>query len=266
MASWGEDFLKNNGGVSGAFEHPGIAPGITKLKGLAKSLKNIKKPFSLDKVMANVKNDFARPNLFEVSIDQVKTSSQEPFRINCFQAQIPGSNIATTDKDIGFRSVAYQKIYADVILGFYSSGDLRELKFFQDWIDNIVSPVNNHFNYYSNYVGRIKIKQLTRKGNVVGIWTLMDAYPKTVDPIQLDYGTTDTIMTVNVTMTYRNFTAFFPLAKVKEGTGLVQENTYAPSVDTAMNINDPTGGLAEVRANPWKYAGGGHDDTGPSEF
>ena len=259
--AWADDFLKKGGGVSGSYEHPGITPGVKKPN--VQSFQNLKKPFSLSKVMANVKNDFARPNLFEVSIDQVKSSSQEPFRINCFQAQIPGSNIATTDRDIGFRSVAYQKIYADTILGFYSSGDLRELKFFQDWIDSIVSPVTNHLNYYDNYKGRIKIKQLTRKGNTVGIWTLVDAYPKTVDPIQLDYGTSDTIMTVNVTMTYRHFTADFPMAKVKDGNAALP-NTYAKSSNTMMNKLDP---MQEIRTQQWKFqdSGTGAFGEGPDE-
>ena len=256
-------FLDDLQETAGSFVHPGLANGAKNLRQAIDGITKNMKPFSLDKVMANVKNDFARPNLFEVSIDKVKGSSQEPFRINCFQAQIPGTNIATTDpKTVDMRSVAYQKIFADTILGFYSSGDLRELQFFQEWIDMIVNPKNNHFGFYSDYIGRVKIKQLTRKGNVVGEWTLHDAYPKTVDPIQLDYGTTDTIMTINVTMTYRHFTADFPMAKVKSGNAVLP-NTYAHSSDTAMNkidimqeINDPS--------QNWKFRGeggseGGHD-------
>ena len=247
--------------TAGSYVHPGIANGAKSiLDGITKN----RKGFSLDKVMANVKNDFARPNLFEVSIDKVKGSSQEPFRINCFQAQIPGTNIATTDpKKIDMRSVAYQKIFADTILGFYSSGDLRELEFFQTWIDMIVSPKNNHFGYYNDYIGRVKIKQLTRKGNVVGEWTLHDAYPKTVDPIQLDYGTTDTIMTVNVTMTYRHFTADFPMSKVKSGNAALP-NTYSSDADvSAMNKIDIMHDINDSRQN-WKFRGesgseGGHD-------
>ena len=33
-----------------------------------------------------------------------------------------------------------------------------------------------------------------------------DAYPKQVDPISLDYGTNDTIMTANITLSYRHYT------------------------------------------------------------
>ena len=249
--------------VAGSYVDPAIANGAKNITDKLSSLLRHKKGFTLDKVMANVKNDFARPNLFEVHIDQVKHSAQEAFRINCFQAQIPGHNIATTDKDIGFRSVAYQKLFTDTILGFYSSGDLRELQFFQEWMELIVNPKNNHIGYYTDYAGRIKVKQLTRKGNLVGTWTLHDAYPKTVDPIQLDYGTTDTIMTVNVTMTYRHFTADFPMAKVKDGNAALP-NTYAKSSNTMMNKLDP---MQEIRTQQWKFqdSGTGAFGEGPDE-
>ena len=249
--------------VAGSYVDPAIANGAKNITDKLSSLLRHKKGFTLDKVMANVKNDFARPNLFEVHIDQVKHSAQEAFRINCFQAQIPGHNIATTDKDIGFRSVAYQKLFTDTILGFYSSGDLRELQFFQEWMELIVNPKNNHIGYYTDYAGRIKVKQLTRKGNLVGTWTLHDAYPKTVDPIQLDYGTSDTIMTVNVTMTYRHFTADFPMAKVKDGNAALP-NTYAKSSNTMMNKLDP---MQEIRTQQWKFqdSGTGAFGEGPDE-
>ena len=253
--------------VAGSYVDPAIANGAKNITDKLSSLLRHKKGFTLDKVMANVKNDFARPNLFEVHIDKVAHASQEAFRINCYQAQIPGTNIATLDRDVGFRAPAYQKLFADTILGFYSSGDLRELQFFQAWIDKIVNPKNNHFGYYSDYTGRVRIKQLTRKGNLIGTWTLHDAFPKAVDPIQLDYGTTDTIMTVNVTMTYRHFTADFPMAKVKDGNTALPD-TYARSSNTAMNKIDP---MWEIENEGWKFgqnyqgADASNFDVGPDE-
>ena len=149
---------------------------------------------------------FARPNIFEVKIHGPTTpDGLAKFQHSCFQAQIPGNNILTTDKDIGFRSVAYQKVFSDIILGFYVTGDLRELKFWQDWINNIVNKRTNQYKYYTHYKGKIDITQLSRTGAKIATWELHDAYPKQVDPIQLDYGTNDAVMTCNVTITYRYF-------------------------------------------------------------
>ena len=193
--------------VNGSYEHPALANGAKKVFG---KLLRKKKNTSISDVIAQFPKGFARPNLFKVDIARVG-DKHELFRINCFQAQIPGQNIATTDRDIGFRAAAYQKVYADIILGFYCSGDLRELKWFQEWIHEIADPITNHIGYYKKYISTINITQMNRKdsgnekdGTDVATWTLKEAYPKSIDPIQLDYGTTDTIMMMNVTITYRN--------------------------------------------------------------
>ena len=160
---------------------------------------------TIDSIKANINKGYARPNLFTVDIGNIKTSKAEKYRINCFQAQLPGNTIATTEKDDGFRSVAYKKIFADVILGFYCSADLAELKYFQSWIDNIVDKKTNQFNLPENYFAHMTIGHRNRQWAKVAEWKLHDVYPKQVDAIQLDYGTNDTIMTCNVTMTYRHY-------------------------------------------------------------
>ena len=155
---------------------------------------------------AQMRSGFARPNLFRVDISTVSTDKATKYRMSCFQAQIPGVSIATTDKDIGFRSVAYQKLFSDMTLGFYVSSGLEEIQFWQGWIDSIVDNSTNHFNLPKNYYGTITVTQISRTGGPSATWTFHDAYPKAVDPIALDYGTNDTIMTMATTITYRYYT------------------------------------------------------------
>ena len=155
---------------------------------------------------AQMARGFARPNLFRVDISKVKIGSQPKYRMSCFQAQIPGISLATTDKDIGFRSVAYQKLFSDFTLGFYVSSGLEELQFWQSWIDYIVNNKTNHFGYPKDYYSTVKVTQINRTGGPTGVWTFHDAYPKSVDPIALDYGTNDAVMTMATTLTYRNYT------------------------------------------------------------
>ena len=193
---------------------------------------------TIEAFKSNMSKGFARPNLFTVEITGVETALQPMYQMSCFQAQIPGHNIATTDKDIGIRSIAYQKIYSDIILGFYVDADLKRLKFWQEWIDRIViKGTSNRHNYYDNYIGQIKITQENRFGHDVATWTLHDAYPKQVDPIQLDYGTNDAVMTCNATITYRHFDVvwFDVVKKETEQT----EAQYAVSSNTEMNKINP---------------------------
>ena len=189
---------------------------------------------NISKILAQAKTGFARPNLFRVLINRAR-SDMEPLSINCFQAQIPGTNILTTDRDIGLRQMSYQRAYADMMMGFYCSGDLKELKFFQNWMDDIVNPRNNHMAYYGaslrsgdepGYISDVVIEQYMReavgandkgrinasqgksfdtRNKIAARWTLQEAFPKQVDPVQLDYGTNDTYMAVTITMTFRKF-------------------------------------------------------------
>jgi hypothetical protein len=161
---------------------------------------------------------FARPNLFEVIVYPINTtvgSYLERFNGNCFSAQIPGMTTLTTEKDEGYRSIAYQKAYEDVSLGFYVNEDMKEIKFFQDWMKLMIDPKTNHVGFYDDYVGVIDIKTLSRsgtqeKGNRVTMTTtLHDAFPKSLSVVGLDYGANDEIIKIDVTFTYRYYTQTF---------------------------------------------------------
>ena len=160
---------------------------------------------------------FMRPNKFTITISKIKAGSLERFDMSCFQCQLPGNVIATTDKDTGFRGVAYQTVYSDIILGFYCDDKMKELKFWQHWIEQIHTKPTNQWAYYDDYISDITITPINRSGDNVATWTLKDAYPKQIDPIQLDYGTNDAVMTINATITYRHFTVVWePLVNGKQ--------------------------------------------------
>jgi hypothetical protein len=222
---------------------------------------------------AQMRRGFARPNIFSVDISTVSTDKAAKYRMSCFQAQIPGVSIATTDKDIGFRSVAYQKLFSDMTLGFYVSTGLEEIQFWQKWIDSIVSSKTNHFNLPKNYYGTINVTQISRTGGPSGQWTLHDAYPKAVDPIALDYGTNDAVMTMATTITYRNYTHRY--LDEQTATAIAADVTTKPKSDfrnVTSELRDEiepsmgnAGGASLTKAGAdSKFAGGG--DMGPSEF
>ena len=205
---------------------------------------------TIDSIKANINKGYARPNLFTVDIENVKASKAEKYRINCFQAQLPGNTIATTDKDDGFRSVAYKKVFADVILGFYCSSDLRELKFFQDWIDRIVDKNTNQFNVPETYIAPMTITHYNRQWSKVAEWKLSDAYPKQVDAIQLDYGTNNTVMTCNVTMTYRHYDVTYLNGGVPDIIDRKSDHQNNITLNKNTNFNQKAGGDTSVYVHP----------------
>tara|TARA_B110000438_G_scaffold235109_1_gene231714 strand:+ start:43 stop:756 length:714 start_codon:yes stop_codon:yes gene_type:complete len=175
---------------------------------------------TIDKFKAITKASFARPNLFKVSI--TFGPQREDLFINCFQATVPGLNIATTNKDQAYRSVAYQKLYEDITLGFYCSDDMKELRYLQNWMNSIIRPQDNHVEYYTNYTGTIDITNLSTgaKTDFVGLFVpstgsdenkqimkteILEAYPKSISSLSMDYGTTGSILSVTATFTYRTY-------------------------------------------------------------
>ena len=169
---------------------------------------------TMSSIIAQTSASFARPNLYRVEIASKKPTqpgdiSLQKLSLNCYNASIPGLSIATTDKDVGFRAVAYQKLYDDVLFSFYCSHDLSELKYMQDWMKMISNPTNNRLGYYDEYVSDIHIIHLSNQPGAEDnkktlITTLIDAYPKKIDPIQLDYASND-IMRLTVSFTYRYY-------------------------------------------------------------
>ena len=211
---------------------------------------------------AQMKN-FMRPNKFTVEISKTKAGSAFHFDMACFQALIPGSTIATTDKDMTFRSVAYQAVYSDIILGFYANSKLKELKFWQDWIESIHYKKTNQWAYYNDYVGQIRITPINRRSDNVASWTLHDAYPKQIDPIQLDYGTNDAVMTINATITYRHFTAEWLNLVNKEAVEDPvdpAEPLYAVDSNTDLNKIHP---MLEIHKEGWKFD---HEQISTEDF
>ena len=177
------------------------------------TIEETKQTVSISEFKSRTIASFARPSLFLVNITsppglgmkKAMDPTHQVINLNCYNAQIPGVSLATTDKDIGYRSVAYQKLYDDVLLSFYCREDFSELEFMQDWINLISSPVTNRFEYYTNYVSTIDIIHISKTNDKTLTTTLHEAYPKKVDPMQLDYGSND-IMRMTVNFTYRHFT------------------------------------------------------------
>ena len=158
---------------------------------------------------------FARPNLFEVVINpkgslnsslvSIPSSLNRRLTFGCYSASIPGMSTAATEKDEHYRSIAYQKIYEDVNLGFYVHGDMKEIEVFQDWMKLMIRPHDNHVGFYDDYTSTIEIKSLNRQQDIVLTTTLYDAYPKSLAAVALEYGTNDDVMKIEVGITYRNY-------------------------------------------------------------
>ena len=162
--------------------------------------------------------NFASPNLFRVEITSnnplgTNSSIRERLSLVCHNAQIPGLTMVATDKDMTYRSNVRQKTYDDITLAFHCNDDMLELKYFQDWMENMVDPSTNRVGFYNNYIGTITVHKLSKqlnKNNTTDenattlVTVINEAYPKRIEPLSLDYSGTG-VMSLSVNFSYRNY-------------------------------------------------------------
>ncbi len=225
--------------------------------------------------MAIASTGFAKPSLFEVEIKPPPALIDPTARIDnielrklsylCSNVQIPGLTMVTTEKALDYISRAKQKVYDDITLTFHCTEGMEELKFFQNWINLLVHPVTNRVGYHSDYgTGVVEIFKLgigsnnskidSDKDNIPTMkTTIFDAYPKRIEPITLDYGTTGNILSLVVNFSYRYYEQKFMKIQETERPA-TKEILAAHSVDTELNKINPLREITDKTQN-FKFRG-----------
>jgi len=224
--------------------------------------------------------NFASPNLFRVEItsnNPLGTNSRirERLSLVCHNAQIPGLTMVATDKDLTYRSNVRQKTYDDITLAFHCNDDMLELKYFQDWMENMVDPSTNRVGFYNNYIGTITVHKLSKqlnKNNTTDenattlVTVINEAYPKRIEPLALDYSGTG-VMSLSVNFSYRNYHQKWVSLKAAESPEIRGEPIAARSVDTEANKRNPMTEILDKTQN-FKFRGdtaGSNDEFESSE-
>ena len=159
---------------------------------------------------AITKASFARANLYEVSIYRPSLTSSsddnQRLRINCKSANIPSRSLGVSEPDQGYRAFAESGVFENEIsLSFNMSADFMELKYFQEWLDYIVKPNSRHIEYYDNYIGSLEIINKDRNQQMALQTNFRDVYPKTIAALSLEAGQASDVMSLEVTMAYRDY-------------------------------------------------------------
>lgn len=153
--------------------------------------------------------DFALSNRFRLYLpdyrqQQVQLSGTGASDIECIAASIPGRQITTLDAPLGTwrQSVKTPNGYfnEDLVLDFRLI-DYSLYDYFKTWESKIIND-NYRVNYADQYEKDVGIAQLDKRGKTIKEVTLIGAYPTTINNIELSMDSSDTIATMNVTLTY----------------------------------------------------------------
>lgn len=138
------------------------------------------------------------------------------FKCRCEATELPGRTIATTDDTTSFgpsMKYAYEHTYSDHTLQIIASEDMYERRVFEAWMDNVVngpdlygsaSSKSGLVRYYDDYAaGQVRLHQVNDQGITLAKYTLFNAYPIALSPMNLTWEEQNTYQRFTVTMTYR---------------------------------------------------------------
>ena len=132
----------------------------------------------------------------------------------CTSAQIPGKqlNVMSREIGIGTKSVANGQVFTAINLSFYLTNKYDIRKYFQHWMNCVVSQDGNeamYAGYYNNYVRDVTIHQLKRgddsiESSVYSV-TLVNAFPTQMELIQLNNQAQTTAMEMTISLAYKTY-------------------------------------------------------------
>ena len=126
--------------------------------------------------------------------------------LRCSQISFPGRTLdSQQDTNIygPVRNIVQGFSFAEMQAQFQLSTDLREKTFFETWQRLAFDPITFDVGYYNSYIGNIQIYQLDEQDRRKYGVELVECFPKSVEPVTLDYAAANTISTVGIAFSYR---------------------------------------------------------------
>ena len=156
----------------------------------------------------------ASPNKFKVVIafpDKIKqeNTTLENLSLMVETISFQGRGVQTIlDLQYGLRrEIAYNApVYQPITLSFLCSSELKEKQLLDKW-NNFIVPNNNgkgfDVAYYKDYVGTLIVHLLDKDGETVKYsQKYIEAYPKTVNAIELNHSTTNSVARITADFQY----------------------------------------------------------------
>lgn len=170
-------------------------------------------PFDINAFRSQLIGDGARPNLFEVRVNQSSISGGVPdqTRFLVKSAQLPGSTVGTVPLFYFGRELKFagNRTFPDWTVTVINDEDFKVRNFFEKWMNGINSHAGNLRNSNglppASYTANLDVLQYGKKdaSKEIKKYKFIGAFPVDVSPIDLDWGSNDTIEEFTVTFAYQ---------------------------------------------------------------
>jgi hypothetical protein len=170
--------------------------------------------FNVAEFRANMIGDGARPNLFQVTLNfptiaanGVTAGQKATFMAK--SAQLPGSTIGTVPLYYFGRELKFagNRTFTDWTLQIINDEDFTIRKAIESWMNGINSHASNvraaGAKAPTGYTVDAQVTQYGKTGDQLKTYNFVGLYPLDLAPIDLDWGSNDTIEEYAVTFAYQ---------------------------------------------------------------
>lgn len=181
--------------------------------------------FNIQQFRSAMALDGARPNLFEVamSFPQVATAGSPPsaalgsdglgiaqqMRYFCRSAQLPGSTVNAIPVNYFGRELKFagNRTFPEWTVTIINDEDFKLRNAFELWLNGLNSHRFNlrNVNFRNNfqYTTQATVTQFAKTGEALKSYSFVGLFPIDVSPIDVDWGSNDTIEEFTVTFAYQ---------------------------------------------------------------
>jgi hypothetical protein len=173
--------------------------------------------FNVTEFRANMLGDGARPNLFQVTLTfpTIADSDVAGQRLSFMAktAQLPGSTVGVAPVFYFGREVKFpgNRTFPDWSVTIINDEDFNIRNAFERWMDSLNSHTLNVRNPLAinqlGYTTDATVTQFSKAGVPIKSYKFVGMFPTDVSPIELDWGSNDSIEEFGVTLAYQYWEA-----------------------------------------------------------
>ena len=170
--------------------------------------------FNVTEFRANLVGDGARPNLFQVVLTLPQfannaTAAGQKLQFMAKAAQLPGSTVGTVPMYYFGREMKFagNRSFTDWTLQIINDEDFVIRNSMESWMNAVNSHAGNIRNTSaaspSSYAVDATVTQYGKTGSAINTYSFIGLFPLDIAPIDLDWGSNDTIEEYSVTFAYQ---------------------------------------------------------------
>jgi len=154
----------------------------------------------------------ARPALFEVQMlipqwAQPEPGSDRKFKFSCSAAQLPAATVGTVNVPYFGRNIklAGDRTFADWSVTIMNDEDFLVRSMFEKWsnkLNKLEANVRAEYDIEQDYKAELEVTQFSKDGMPIRSYLIVGAFPTTVEPINLDWDSTNRVEEFGVTFAY----------------------------------------------------------------